>query len=131
MKTLFIALIILTGCATRYQPSAWDGGYSEQQLASDIYKVSFSGNGHTSTSTASSYVLRRSAEVTLEKGYSHFRVISANSDISYSTYKAYNQINLVEKPSVESIIQLYKDNVPSGAFDAAIILAPFRTPANK
>ncbi len=50
MKNLTLIPVILTssGCSTSYQSDSWTGGYSEIQLADNIYKVSFRGNGYTS-----------------------------------------------------------------------------------
>ena len=67
----------LAGCATPtpYQPLVAErGGYSEQKLAEDRYRVVFAGNPHTSAESVERHLLRRAAELTLAQGYEWFRV---------------------------------------------------------
>jgi hypothetical protein len=37
-------VVILSGCATAYQPKGFTGGFSETLLAPDTFKVQFSGS---------------------------------------------------------------------------------------
>ncbi len=71
-----VALIALAGCqtATTYHPSAEPGavGYSDEQLAGNRYRVTFTGNSATRRETVEDYLLLRSAEVALKAGYRHF-----------------------------------------------------------
>ncbi|HEY0281154.1 MAG TPA: hypothetical protein VGC27_00855 [Rhizomicrobium sp.] len=66
----------LAGCqtATPYQPSKGPGkvGYFDQQLAGNRYRVTFTGNSVTRRDKVEDYLLRRSAEVTLQAGYPYF-----------------------------------------------------------
>ena len=71
-----LALSILAGCATPYQPMGFLGGYSETQLDENVFHVSFDGNGFTSEEKASEYCLLRSAELALQHGVSHFLILS-------------------------------------------------------
>ena len=70
------ALFILAGCqtATTYHPSTEPGaaGYSDEQLAGNRYRVTFTGNSATRRETVENYLLLRSAEVTLKAGYRFF-----------------------------------------------------------
>jgi hypothetical protein len=50
------SVTILAGCATPYQPMGALGGYQEERLAPDIYRVAFYGNGYTNPQTAAEYV---------------------------------------------------------------------------
>ena len=80
MKKLYLhvlALSILAGCATPYQPMGFLGGYSETQLDENVFQVSFDGNGFTSEERASEYCLLRSAELALQHGFSHFIIVDA------------------------------------------------------
>jgi hypothetical protein len=84
---LFIILsLILVGCATGYHSSGFTGGFNEMKLQDDIYKVGFSGNAYTGQERAKNFTLLRSAELTLENGYSYFIILDNNSAISTSTY---------------------------------------------
>lgn len=81
------ALVALAGgCAspTPYQPlssaSRTAGGYSDQRLAEDRYRVTFAGNALTSRERVESYLLFRAAELTLEQGYDWFLVIDREMD---------------------------------------------------
>ncbi len=72
---LFIA-VTLSGCATPYQSSGITGGFSVLQIRDDIWRVQFSGNGFTTRETVQTYWLYRAAELTLEKGYEGFELLS-------------------------------------------------------
>lgn len=69
--------ILFAGCATPYQPMGFTGGYADTQLAPDVFRVSFSGNGATSSDRAQDFALLRAAEICLTHGYKYFAVISA------------------------------------------------------
>ena len=84
----FLALIMIGGCSTPYQPRGFRGGYSEIKLTSDQYIVSFRGNGYTGSDTVRTYILYRSAEITLSAGYDYFLVIEGEIGSSVSTYTA-------------------------------------------
>ena len=76
--TLLIALG-LAGCAatpTPYQVADDAGGYSDQQLESDRYRVTFAGNSATSRETVEDFALYRAAELTLQTGNDYFKVVS-------------------------------------------------------
>ena len=70
------SLVVLAGCqtATTYHPSTEPGatGYSDEQLAGNRYRVTFTGNSATRRDTVENYLLLRSAEVTLKAGYRTF-----------------------------------------------------------
>ena len=69
--------LLLVGCATPtpYGPAENGKGYSERQTERDRYRVSFAGNAQTSRETVESYLLYRAAEITLESGNNHFRIV--------------------------------------------------------
>ena len=73
--------LALTGCvggSTPYQPfssaNRIQGGYSDAQIAEGLHRVSFAGNQLTSREQVESYLLFRSAELSLEKGYDWFAI---------------------------------------------------------
>ncbi len=65
MKEVFLLLAsvfslwFLSGCATSYQQRGFAGGYSETQLAPDVFRVNFEGNGYTSSERAQDFALLR------------------------------------------------------------------------
>ena len=77
-----LALTALLGActtATPYQPNISgqkvQGGYSEQQVEPDRFRVTFSGNSLTSRETVEGYLLYRAAELTVQQGYDWFEIV--------------------------------------------------------
>lgn len=54
----------------------WTGGFSDQDLGKNVWRVEFSGNGYTTPETAQCFWLYRCAELTLEKGFDGFEILS-------------------------------------------------------
>ncbi|MBO9710121.1 MAG: hypothetical protein J7521_18115 [Caulobacter sp.] len=77
---------LLTACATAtpYQPNvpgqSASGGFSDQRLESDRYRVTFSGNSLTSRETVERYLLYRAAELTTQQGYDWFETADRRTD---------------------------------------------------
>ncbi len=75
---LVLAGLALSACATtplyKAQSSSASAGYSEQQLDSNQYRVTFTGKRSTSRSRVEDGLMLRAAEVTQQAGYSHFIV---------------------------------------------------------
>lgn len=72
-------MLVTTGCAYRstpYQPlssaNRISGGYSDERISEDRFRVKFSGNTLTSREKVESYLLFRAAELTLEQGRDWF-----------------------------------------------------------
>lgn len=92
MKQAFLLLIsgfsllLLQGCATSYQQKGFTGGYSETQLAPDVFRVNFQGNGYTSSERAQDFALLRAAELSLEKGFRYFALLDESSSSKLSTF---------------------------------------------
>jgi hypothetical protein len=70
--------ILLTGCAAQNlsQHEGFRRGFKETRLDDTTYRVSFSGNGNTSGEMVWYYWIYRCAELTKEKGYTGFSLIS-------------------------------------------------------
>ena len=69
--------LVLAACATAtpYQPASQPGGYdgySQTMLESDRVRVSFGGNSLTNRDTVENYLLYRTAQIAVERGYDHF-----------------------------------------------------------
>jgi len=71
-----MAAAMLTACATPYAERGLLGGFSAIELRPDVWRVRFSGNGYTTRETAQTFWLNRCAELTLEKGYTAFEILS-------------------------------------------------------
>ncbi len=82
LDSAFLLACVLAGCATAtpYQPMQNNVGYADQQLESNRYRVSFAGNSSTKRETVENYVLYRTAEVTLDKGYDYFVLSSTSTE---------------------------------------------------
>jgi len=94
---LLAMALFLAGCATKYQPQSITGGYQELQLAPDLYRVSFAGNGYTDRERAAAFCLLRCAELTLRSGYRYFAILEAanNGVVSGFTTPGYAATTVV------------------------------------
>jgi hypothetical protein len=76
--------------ATPYQPNipgqATSGGYSEQRLEPNRWRVNFVGNTMTSRETVEGYLLFRAAELTLQNGDDWFEMVDRNTERNARTY---------------------------------------------
>ncbi len=60
--TVIAVLFIVTGCsAVSYQPAGFRGGYSERQLAEQVYRVNYFGNGSVKLEQTIDFIMLRSA----------------------------------------------------------------------
>ena len=79
------AALALSACATAtpYQPAGFQGqrgGYAEQRLESNRYRVSFAGNSVTTREQVEMGLLLRSAELTVQDGYDWFSTVNRATD---------------------------------------------------
>ncbi|MDJ0921986.1 MAG: hypothetical protein QNI84_12735 [Henriciella sp.] len=78
-----VAFAALAACATSTPYQAADGGkrgYTNQQIESDRWRVTFNGNSLTDRETVETYLLYRAAELTDQEGYDYFRVVQRETD---------------------------------------------------
>jgi len=80
------AVLVLSGCATGYQSTGLTGGYSDTQLAPDVYRVVFRGNGYTAPERAQDFALLRASELTLQRGFTCFAIIDERHSTSPSSF---------------------------------------------
>ena len=152
MKSLIASVLVLlvAGCATPYQPTGLAGGFTETQIDTNVFRVTFKGNGFTSPERAEDMALLRSAELTLKHGFTHFAIADGRSRSetvtidtpaqattrgSISTYGNTSYLNArtqitggdsitVAKPSTSNTIVLFKGKPQIAAFvyDAQFIM---------
>jgi len=83
-------LVSACATATPYQPNipgqAVSGGFSEQRLESDRFKVTFAGNSLTSRDTVEAYLLYRAAELTVQQGFDWFTIVERDVERDRRTY---------------------------------------------
>ena len=83
---------LLSACATAtpYQPNipgqSVSGGYSEQRIETNRFRVNFTGNSLTSRETVEGYLLFRAAELTVQEGYDWFAIVDRNTETDRRTY---------------------------------------------
>ncbi len=77
--------LMLVGCATSYQSKGLMGGYSDTQIAPNVFRVSFGGNGYTSGERAQDFTLLRAAELTLQHGFRYFIIVDEKNTTKVST----------------------------------------------
>lgn len=92
LALLLAASTALASCATPtpYQPAVGVGeyrtGYSDQQIEGDRYQINFAGNSLTARETVERYLLFRAAELTLQKGYDNFILVSKDTETKSQTF---------------------------------------------
>ena len=52
------------------------GGYSEERILDNLYRVEFEGNQHSKPEKIQNYLLYRCAELTQKMGYEYFAIVS-------------------------------------------------------
>lgn len=84
------SVLALGACATAtpYQAvgaTSVRGGYAEERIAANRYRVTFSGNSVTSRDTVEMYLLYRASELTVENGFDCFEAQNraTNADTRY------------------------------------------------
>ena len=89
-QPLLAALLTACATATPYQPNVpgqqATGGFTDQRLESDRYRVTFAGNSLTSRETVEGYLLFRAAELTVQQGFDWFSIVDRNTDRKSYTY---------------------------------------------
>lgn len=102
MRFLFVSalLSLVAACATTYQPKSFSGGFSETQLDTNVFRVSFNGNGYTSRDRAEDFTLLRSAELTLKNGFTHFVIVDGRAGTDYSSFTTPTQTATTGSASV-------------------------------
>lgn len=84
-RTTVLGLLVagLAACygPTPYKPREDGYGYSELKLEDNRYRVTFAGNSATSRETVENYLLYRAAELTLDRGYDYFIMVSQDTAI--------------------------------------------------
>jgi hypothetical protein len=82
-----LAALLVVGCTTPtpYQPlgvrgTGASGGFSEQRLEENRFRVSFRGNSYTSRERVENYLLYRAAEITVQSGYDSFTMVDRAVD---------------------------------------------------
>jgi len=133
-------LLVLSACATKYQPMGSTGGYEQTQLDENAFAIRFYGNSFTKRSTVTHYARLRAAEIGKQLGYQYVALLgeedrtvsgtyttptttttagslntSGNTGTFYSTSTTSGGAQSTTKPRVE-IIARYFEELPDGRF---------------
>lgn len=92
--------MILAACATAYQPQSFTGGFSETQLDTNVFRVTFKGNGYTPRERAEDFTLLRSAELTLKNGFKYFVIVDGRSGTDVAAFTTPTQSTTYGSASV-------------------------------
>ncbi|MBX9705169.1 MAG: hypothetical protein K5Q00_02855 [Gammaproteobacteria bacterium] len=105
MKIKWLSIILLmgalTGCVSTYHPlNGSGGGYSDQQLSSTQYKVTYDADFPDSYEKVHNYLLYRCAQIALENNYPYFIILHEESSYQDTTQVTTNTVNGVTYPIV-------------------------------
>lgn len=77
LLVVFLLSFLLTACAATYH-AAEDGpsGYRHAQVSKDVFYVEYTESAKTDWDTLHRFALKRCAEITKERGYHYFDVLS-------------------------------------------------------
>lgn len=119
--TVMSFALLAAGCATAYRSSdeSLTGGFSEIRLTPDSWRVLVEGNAFTSRGEAEQILLRRSAELTLERGKRYF-VLSGHDAWLNATRTSRRHV--VTSPVNVAVVTAL-DAYATDAFDAIAIVA--------
>ncbi|MEM1438406.1 MAG: PDZ domain-containing protein [Pseudomonadota bacterium] len=126
-----LAVIMLSGCATPYGSgsSSLTGGYYDEQLEHNTFKVTFSANGYTSSERASDLAIMRACELALSKGFNYVVVFDAessmNEDVVYTGYGVSSSYKPVTQ--LVAVGLLREPTQYSNYYDAAATFAELAT----
>jgi hypothetical protein len=108
-----IFMIMAQGCSksqvTLYQPSAWDGGYSDMKITKDSYTVEFTGNGFSNVNRVQFYFLYRCAEITIREGYDWFFILEDQAPVREKTAGGIIKMGRGEQPSDVKLVFIARE----------------------
>jgi hypothetical protein len=112
-KIVFILVfMLLGGCATPYQNSGFTGGFEETKISDNSYRVSFRGNGYSTSHRTIDFNLLRSAELTVRDGFEYFIILDGQSSVDKSLYFNPGSLNvapsygMISKPKASNVIRM-------------------------
>ena len=101
---------ILGGCAAKYGPQDSLGGYSSQFLGDNLVEVRFTGNQHNTIDEIRRYVAFRCAEITLEKGFTHYLVVEDRSYLETDKQLVGDDLDIRVSESMSAGVNLQVQN---------------------
>lgn len=114
MRGLVAAIILASVGCTSYQPAGLTGGFSDTRLSDTTYQVRFRGNGWTSPTRVQTLVLRRAAELALERGFRYFVI---------ADHQTLDRRDLVAQYSERGVTVRLVESATPDAADAVVVIA--------
>lgn len=119
---LLACVVFLSACATAYQPFQLfgAGGYIEEPVGVETYRVSYHGNHLTSMETLNTLLLYRCAELAVEQGYDGFQIMRGYGRQPVSAMGGFR--------TVEYVIVIYRSasqGQGDQSYDARAVLQKF------
>lgn len=110
LTVMMACAILLAGCATEYQAQNGEGGYSEATLGLGVWRVKFAATSYTLQQQVQDFSLLRSAELTLQQGYSHFVLTTPDGATSI-------------QPGPDVVVRMFKQRPQEGGiqYDARAV----------
>jgi hypothetical protein len=121
--------VFLSGC-TPYKSNGIMGGYTDTQLAPDVFRIGFQGNGYTSTDRTQDFALLRAADLAIKQSdinnCASFPVGVQTLDFGKSSYSwTAGVTNVARLSKVESIGLKYAQLFMSLCLATASATSPF------
>ena len=84
---LLLSIIFIISCSTPYQPKGMLGGYSEERILYNLYRVEYEGNQHSKPEKIQNYLMYRCAELTQEMGCDYFAIVTEERHFDESSVR--------------------------------------------
>lgn len=130
MRAILLLLLLAAsvGCTTGYQKNGFNGGYNEERLGPDRYRISVIASGVTTAERAEQIMMLRAAELARQNGFQKFVVEAREMTFQHRTGYAAGVVINASLPTGYLVVRLLKANDPraNGAHDAASVEARLR-----
>ena len=98
----YLVFLLLTACATPYQPDGYKGGYKDYEVQTGIYYVYYRGNAYTSKADVVNFWHTRAAEIC--GGKDRYKIVDQESGYKSSVSGTATLIRTLNKPEAEGYI---------------------------
>lgn len=126
-KAIIISLsVLMVGCATTYQKNGIFGGYSNSQAPAGYTKVTFNGNGYTSSLKTKQYAMMRIADLGAQRHRRYFSLYQTMTDIALDRKASTPAVTILfDKPQATAYVKFSNRRSP-GDFSVAEIHQKFK-----
>ena len=115
-------MMLVSGCAASHYTKAGKFGYSDYKISQNVFSVSFQGKNKTSATDVEKMALRRSAEVTLKNGFTHFIILenkpNQTTKLVPTMAKYFSGPLSITRSNITLRIKCFKDTSPADTINA-------------